>query len=197
MSFIEDELDKLQIYLTKDVGKAIDGAGRKSIARAGISMRKQTGLEIRKMYSKLKAGDAKKHFALIVKKQGHAEKHTATIGLNTFGLPLINFMTKGQRTAAKKQKGVKVKKRKPLKINLGSGKKIVLKTAFVRKKKTEQVFARKKKGGWRAQSTRSPEHLFHSKKHYMPVSKAGVETYNKNFRHELRFRLNKLAAKAA
>jgi hypothetical protein len=197
MSFIEDNLDKLNLFLTKDVQKALDQSSRSAMGRAGTTMRKEASKVLRSHVA-IKAAEAKRSFFLDTKVRGNLWKHSATLKISSIPLPLIGFLVGPKKKT--NQKGIAVKSRKAIRVRIRPGKKnIKIRTGFIRdstKGSGLQIFKRKGKEGWAKQTVPSQHRIFNKMQTRRPILKKAVDTYETRFQHEFNIRVTKLGQAA-
>lgn len=137
---ISSDLDSLEGYLDDMKQKALTNSVRNAMNRTLLTLRKKS-IELIRVRLKIKVGVIrKKHLNISRAKGGSVRNMEAKIMYNTQPIPLIEFI-KGSKQP-RNQKGIKVRKRKPLKAEITPGKRIRLKTAFIADIKTKQVFKR-------------------------------------------------------
>lgn len=157
--------------------------GRKE---AGKTMRERLNVKARDMKSKIKKTNAK---------GGQLRSLVGVLSFDDTPQPLLNFV-KGNKNLIK-QKGVKIRKRRKLKVEITRGKKFVLKSGFIQKVRSKQVFKRGDSGKLYKQSAPSVGEFIMRRKFKKPVSKKMIESFNKNLRNQMSFRLEREQSKLA
>lgn len=120
--------------------KLLYASTRHAINRTLITMRFQAIQQLRKQID-IKSSTLRNRHIRIHKAAGTSfDRLQGVISFNTTPVPLIEFV-KGSKEPAN-QKGMAVKDRPRLKVQIRPGKKFTLKKAFIQKVKTKQVFSR-------------------------------------------------------
>jgi len=144
---IEHSLDDMNVWLTKSrtnlLFKAAKSAMNRGISKSNTSSKKQ----IRKKVYRLKASEVKSMLGMNKVRGSTGRLDGLEVGLKSRqrGPTMIRFV-KGQKTP-RKQKGIPVSKRKPVRVEIRPGRTHKLGRAFIAKAKGDrnQVFRRKGK----------------------------------------------------
>lgn len=173
-------------YLNHDI---IPKAAKTAINRAVMSMRKESTKLIPKEI-RLKPTNLKERYIKLRKAQGSVI--AGLVGVISYldePTPLLEFV-RGSKDPIK-MKGIKIKDRKKLRIEIRPGKKFVLRRAFIQKVSSKQVFKRPKGGdNFKKQSAPSVGYIVMHRKLHELIAEEGQRSFQKNFRHELAFRLS-------
>lgn len=141
-------------YLISSGDKILVKAVRKSMTRTLTGLRKEASTSIRTMV-RIKAREAKGRMKAVKPRGSDLRRLEATLFFSSRALPLLMFIT-GKKNP-RSQKGVKVRRRRPIKAHITPGKKFTLKKAFIADVNSLQVFKRSKPGksGLKKQGTKS------------------------------------------
>lgn len=174
-------------YLNHDI---IPKAAKTAINRAVVSMRKESTKLIPKEI-RLKPTNLKERYIRMKKAQGSVLAGlVGEIAYLDDPVPLLEFV-RGSRDPAK-QAGIRIKDRKPLRVEIRPGKRFVLKRAFIQKVVTKQVFKRTPKGkDFKKQSSPSVGFVVLYRTMHLRIADVGHASFQKNFQSELAFRLSK------
>ena len=118
----------------REVGKA----ARRAINRTLLTLRKESVQKIPE-HLKIKAKVLRDRYIQLNKAQG-GNNYEGSIDFSSEPLPLIEFV-KGSKEPIK-QKGVKVKRRRKLRVEITPGKRFVMRKAFIQRVRSKQVFKR-------------------------------------------------------
>ena len=188
---LETNIAGIEQWLDNDLMKMVDQAARRSINRTMTSTRKETVKLLRQRLN-IKAGITKKRDTRIRKATGGTlDTMEGVLSFSDKPMPMMQFV-RGSKDIIK-QKGIKVKKRKKVRVEIQRGKKFVMKGAFIQKAKTRQVFKSDKTGGFYKQSAPSIGEWINRQGIKMKIEKHAQKVYTKNFEHEFNFRFNKKA----
>ena len=190
---IEHNFNDLEIWLDDAKQKEAFQSARAAINRSLIATRKLSGKLIRRQYKVKKSGlsatDIKKAHRIVKAKGGTLATLRGEVRFLGKPIPLLSFVS-GSKSIIE-QKGIKVAKRKKLKVEIRPGKKIVLKAAFIGKVHTKQVFKRGGKGLKRQAGPSIPEIVFRPRMLKALQTKL-VRTFNQRFPVEMAFRMGRL-----
>jgi hypothetical protein len=118
----------------REVGKA----ARRSINRTLLTLRKESVQRIPE-HLKIKAKTLRDRYIRLNKAQG-GNNYEGSIDFSSEPIPMIEFV-KGSKEPIK-QKGVKVSRRRKLKVEITPGKRFVLRKGFIQRVLSKQVFKR-------------------------------------------------------
>lgn len=118
----------------REVGKA----ARRAINRTLLTLRKESVQRIPE-HLKIKAKLLRDRYITLNKAQG-GNNYEGSIDFSSESIPMIEFV-KGSKEPIK-QKGVKVGRRRKLKVEITPGKRFVLRKAFIQRVRSKQVFKR-------------------------------------------------------
>ncbi|MBE9542559.1 MAG: hypothetical protein IMF01_09590 [Proteobacteria bacterium] len=191
-----DAIEGFYSNLMQDVaGPAVKAA----INKALITGRTETLKEIHNRISLNTRVKAKKSFS---KDNVKIFKATGTNAFNTSGamaftasaLPMLYFV-RGNISNIK-QKGVKVSKRKKLKVQIYKGKKFTLKKAFIQKHKSKQVFKRGDGRSMIKQGIPSMSEMVDKSRLKMTIRKLLQKRFGIELKRQMKWRLDKAAKRA-
>lgn len=172
--------------------KIVWDATRASINRAMVTGRKEAGKTLRERLN-VKSRDMKKKTKITKAKGSSLRSLEGVLSFDDTPQPLIDFV-RGNKNLIK-QKGVKIKKRRKIKVEITRGKKFHLKGGFIQKARSKQLFKRGKSGGFYKQSAPSIGEFIMRKQFKHPVVKAMRVSFNKNLKNQVEFRMERMAAK--
>ena len=174
-------------YMNHD---AIPKAAKSALNRAVVSMRKESTKLIPKEL-RLRPTNLKERYMRLKKAQGMTIGGLeGEIAYLTDPVPLLEFVRGSKDVIA--QKGIKVKNRRKLRVEIRPGKRFVLKRAFIQRAITKQVFKRAQGSkAFKKQSAPSVGYVVLYRKMHLAIVEAGMDTFRKNFAGELAFRLSK------
>ncbi len=149
------EFDYLETFLALDKlqNKDLVQGTRKAMNRTLLTLRQES---INKITDKIKIKPKtlrEKHIALSKAQGGSIEALEASIDFSSDPVPLIEFV-KGSKDVIQ-QKGIPVKRRRKLRVEITPGKKFVMKGAFIQRKSSKQVFKGRRTQGFKKQGIRS------------------------------------------
>lgn len=105
-------------------------------------------------------------------------------------IPILNFVS-GKKTSIK-QKGIKVRKRRKLRVEIRPGKRVVLKKAFIQDgPKSKQVFRSPKSGGFKKQSVPGMGLVINRPENKQALLRHVSRAFAKTFDNQVKFRLEK------
>ena len=175
-------------------------ATRRALNRTVISVRKESGIEIKSNYSGLKAGEIKRDYMRLRKAKGNTLK--ALEGAVSFSSKPVSMirMVKGSKQP-RAQKGKKVANRTPVRAQIKRGKTFVMKKAFIArvnagggKDGNTHVF---KRDGKRLikQSLPSVGIMLDKEGKLKRIGADGQRFFEKTLSRELEFRMKRIQAK--
>lgn len=167
-------------------------ATRYSIGKALIAGRAQAAKGLRERLN-IRSGDVKKKIGITRPRASSLASLEGVLSFDDTPQPLIDFV-KGSKDIIK-QKGLKIKKRRVLKIEITKGKTFKMMGGFIQKAKSKQVFRRGKKGGFKKQSAPSIAHFIKEHKLKDPVIKRMKEVFFNNIKNQYEFRVQREAAR--
>lgn len=132
--------------------KHVVAAARFSINRSLLTVRNESIPMIRK-HLNMKVGAVRKRAAIERTKGGGLRSLIGAVDYSVTPVGLIEFV-KGNKQPIK-QKGIKVAKRRKVKIEIRPGRRLTLKSAFIQKVKTTQVFRGRRGIGFHKQGVPS------------------------------------------
>lgn len=173
--------DKIVMAATRaSINRALT-TGRKE---AGKTLRQRLNVKSRQMKSKIRKHNAS---------GGNLLSLVGKLSFDDHPQPLIAFVKGGKNVIV--QKGIKVQKRRKVKVEITRGKKFVMKGGFIQKVKSKQLFKRGTHGGFYRQSAPSVGEFMMRRKFKRPVMKAMIKSFDKNLQNQVSFRMNKMIAK--
>lgn len=178
-----DEIAHVQILAgTK---RAMDNALRRGRVITIKEMRKEINLPSSKIKARI----------TIYKARGASLNGVeGALGFSEKAIPMLDFVV-GKKSNIK-QKGIKVKKRRKLKVKIKPGKTIRLKGAFIQNVKSQQVFRRKGQGpSVRKLGTKSIATLAFQRNMRPKIENIILKRFDREFRRQMSFRFEKTAAK--
>lgn len=174
----------------------VTAATRASISRALVTGRKQASKTMRQRLN-IKGKDVKKKIAIAKPTTGRLGSLNGVISFDDTPMPLIDFV-RGSKGIIK-QKGLKIKKRRKLKVEVTRGRKFTMIGGFIQKVRSKNVFRRGKSGKLYKQSAPSVGEFVMRREFKFPIAKEMRKSFNKNLRSEIKFRtereIQKLASK--
>lgn len=174
----------------------IKNAARRAISRTLTTLRKESVITIKKEL-RISSSLLKNKYIFIDRVSGkRLNEIQGSVVYQSRGLNLIDFV-KGTK-AVTPQKGVKVKRRKKVRVEITPGKRFIVAGGFITQTASKglQVMKRDSKVNGHLLMQTGPSLgalLLNEKKRVGARLQAqGLEIFNKNFQHELKFRLNKM-----
>ncbi len=125
---------------------------RYSIGKALIAGRAEAAKSLRERLN-IKSGDVKKKIGITKPKASSFASLEGILSFDDTPQPLLDFV-KGSKSITS-QKGIPIKKRRTLKVEITRGKSFKMKGGFIQKVRSTQVFRRGKSGGFKKQSAPS------------------------------------------
>lgn len=186
---IQDELNKAAMEIDYMNHDAIPRAAKNAINRAVVTMRKESTQRIPKEM-RLRPTNLKERYIRLRKAMG-----TSIAGLEgevaylTEPVPLLEFV-RGSKDAIE-QKGIRVKDRRKLRVEIRPGKRFMLKRAFIQRAHSKQVFKGSRRKGFKKQSAPSVGYVVLYRRMHLAIAQAGLDAFAKNFNSDLAFRLSK------
>lgn len=166
---------------------------RYSIGKALIAGRTQAAKGLRERLN-IKSGDVKRKIAMTKPRGSDLFSLEGVLSFDDTPQPLLDFV-KGSRDVIK-QKGIKVKKRRVLRVEISKGKVWKMSGGFIQKVKSTQVFRRGRSGKFKKQSAPSIAHFIDQEKLKIPVIRAMKDSFRANIKNQYEFRLQRLIAKS-
>lgn len=164
-------------------------AVRRGITRSLPTMRREAR-DLVKRDLKLKNGFITKGIEVNKVRGSSIFNVSGSIGLDLKPIPMLEFV-RGNKSPIS-QKGVKIKNRRKLKVEIRPGRKVVLAHAFIQKVRTLQVFKRKQERRLAAQGIHSiGQEVFRSYKANR-ISEAGLKRFEIEFERDWNVRLQGL-----
>lgn len=189
---------ELEISLRQFGDKVIVSSTRRALNRTVIKVRKESAKVIKLNYAGLKAGEIKSVFIRMRKAFGSdLNKLGAVVSFPDKPVSMIRMVVGSK--SPRKQKGIKVGNRTPIKVQIQKGKKFVLKRAFIARtsggdSETTHVF--KNIGGKMIkQSLPSVGLMLNKTGELIKLGEAGRKFFVKTIDADLRFRLKRMAAR--
>lgn len=135
-------------------GDVLEKASRHAINRTLLSLRKESISRIQEKAKIKSTALRERHIALTKASGAFPGGMHGIISFNTNPVPLLEFV-RGSKEPVK-QKGIPVRKRRALRVEIVPGKVFAVKSAFIQRVMTKQVFKRVPKGeDFKKQGTRS------------------------------------------
>jgi hypothetical protein len=166
---------------------------RYSIGKALIAGRTQAAKGLRERLN-IKSGDVKRKIGMTKPKASSMASLEGILSFDNTPLPLLDFV-KGSKEVIK-QEGIKVKKRRVLRVEITKGKAFKMKGGFIQRVRSTQVFRRGRSGKFKKQSAPSIAHFIEQEKLKIPVIRAMKDSFRANIKNQYEFRLNRLIAKS-
>lgn len=123
----------------KDIAASARGAINRAMVRGRKVVIKQLRQDIR-----LKSGAIKKRITINKAKSSSMHNMVGEMVFSGIPISMMEFVVGKKSTIS--QKGIKVRKRRKLKVRIAPGKSFTVKSGFIQKMKSTQVFRRKGKG---------------------------------------------------
>lgn len=166
---------------------------RTSIGKALVAGRAEAAKSLRARLN-IKSGDVKKKIGIERPKASSLANLEGILSFDDTPQPLIDFV-KGSKDIIK-QKGIKITKRRVLRVEITRGKTFRMKGGFIQKVKSKQVFRRGKKGGFYKQSAPSIAHFIEQEKLRIPVIRRMKDVFRTNLKNQYQYRMQRMADKA-
>ena len=166
-------------------------ATRTSIGKALVAGRAQAAKGLRERLN-IKSGDVKRKIAMTKPKGSSLFSLEGILSFDDTPQPLIDFV-RGSKEVIK-QAGVKVKRRRVLKVEITKGKTFKMKGGFIQKVRTKQVFRRGKSGRFYKQSAPSIAKFVQEHNLKDPIIKRMKEVFITNIKNQYEFRLERYLA---
>jgi hypothetical protein len=185
---IFDKVDDLQRLLDKWPRETIASA-RRALQRAGIAMRHESLNRLRKQLRMKESTLKNRHMKLhkVVTIGGSIGSLEAVISYSKKPIPMLEFV-RGNKNPIP-QKGIPVKRRRKLKVEVVPGRRRTLQSAFIQTVKSKQVFKRiKAQARFKTQSIPSVGEQVFGKKMHIPITQRGIGMFQRVFKHEMRVR---------
>ncbi len=188
-------LDEIEDFWSDLSQKVAIPATRSAINKAIRSTHKESIIQLKKRL-KLTTGKLKKKYIYKTKAKGTTlAALEASVVFSTVPVSMINFV-RGNKQAIK-QKGIKVSKRRKLRVEITPGKKFHLRKAFIQKGKNNNyhVFKSDGKGKMIKQSAPSVAHVV-TKALDQRLKKFMSKRFQIEIKNQMKFRLDRQANKA-
>lgn len=166
---------------------------RYSIGKALVAGRTKASTSLRQRLN-IQAKPLKKKIGIERPKASSLASLEGILSFDDTPQPLIDFV-KGSKEVIY-QKGIKVKKRRVLKVEITKGKTFKMKGGFIQKVKSTQVFRRGKSGRFYKQSAPSIAHFIEQDNLKIPVIRRMKEVFRNNLKNQYEYRMQRMAAKA-
>ncbi len=189
---ILNNLHAMDDFLSDFKVKVAVQATRSAINRTLVSTRKEAVKTLRTRLNIKSTTLKRKHISLSKVRGGSLSSMTGSINFNDNPMPLLDFV-KGHKNIIK-QKGIKVKKRRKLKVEVVKGKKITLKTAFIQKVNSKQVFKRGS-SGFKRQAVSSIGTWVSRRAFKKPIMREARARFNIEFDRQYSFRMDRALGK--
>lgn len=163
-------------------------AARTSIGKALIAGRAQAAKGLRERLN-IKSGDVKRKIGITKPKGSSLFSLEGVISFDDTPQPLLDFV-KGNKEIIK-QKGVKIRKRRVLRVEITKGKAFKMRGGFIQKVRSKQVFRRGKSGKFYKQSAPSIAKFIQEHQLKDPVIKRMNEVFFGNLKNQYEFRLER------
>lgn len=165
---------------------------RASIGKALVAGRAYSAQKLRQRLN-IKSGMVKSKIGMTKPTGSSLHSLEGVLSFDTTPQPLIDFV-KGNKDVIK-QKGIKIKKRRALRVEITKGKIWKMKGAFIQQVKSKQVFRRGKSGKFYKQSAPSIAHFINEAKLKDPVIARMNRIFMTNLKNQYDFRMERLIAK--
>lgn len=193
---IRHNIESIEEYLDDMKHREVVNGARRAVNRSLVTARKTGAQIVRDHYKtggkgKLTIREIKSYLKISKAKGGTLSSLVGDLyfGKKTYGL--IKFV-KGSQDIIK-QKGVKVQKRRKLKVEIVRGKTVTLKKAFIQRAKTKQVFKGRAGQGFKTQAVASNSVVLLRPSNLKKLGDIVFKRFEVVFQQELNFRLTKLA----
>lgn len=191
---ISVNLDQVTEFLSEFKGRALVNATRKSMNRAVASLRTHANRKVRE-HRKLKASEINSKFFRMTKARGsRLDQLEASLEISGKPVSLIRFVV--GKKEGRSQKGIPVRKRKPVVVEVRPGRRVKLKGAFIAQGRggNNQVFRRRTKKRFPIvkQSVPSLAKLFEKPSFRNPLEKFAEAKLGSEFARTFKFELNRL-----
>lgn len=170
--------------------RIIWNATRVSINRALTTGRKEAAKSLKDRLN-VKSRNMKKKMAITKARGGNLRSLEGKLSFDDKPIPLLQFVKGSKNKIA--QKGIKIRKRRKLKVEITKGKRFHLKGGFIQKVRSRQVFKRGKSGRLYKQSAPSVAEWIGRSSFRKPVEKAMKKSFDTNLKNQLSFRMDKEA----
>jgi hypothetical protein len=164
-----------------------------SINKALVAGRTEAAQGLRERLN-IKSGNVKSKIGIGKAKNGTLAQLEGYLSFDDSPQPLLDFV-KGNKEVIK-QAGIKVKKRRVLRVEISKGKSFKMKGGFIQQVRSKQVFRRGKSGGFKKQSAPSIAHFVDDRKIRIRVVTRLHEVFKNNLMNQYEFRIQRLAEKA-
>jgi len=169
-------------------------SARRAINRALITTRKES-VSLYREHLKLKRGDIVKRTTMNKARGGSLSSMEGSLVFSGIPISLLTFV-KGNKDTIK-LKGVPIKKRRKLKVEIQPGKKLLVKGGFIQRARTKQVFKGKKGLGFKKQGTPSLGEVFRKNKFERKLLPIARQAFTSVFEREIKKRLEGIVKTSA
>lgn len=142
----------------------------------------------------IKSGEVKSKIGIGKARSGSLAQLEGYLSFDDNPQPLLNFV-KGNKEVIK-QAGVKIKRRRVLRVEITKGKTFKMAGGFIQQVRSKQVFRRGKSGGFKKQSAPSIAHFVDDRAIRIRVVGRLHEVFKNNVYNQYNFRMKRLADKA-
>jgi len=187
------ELRKASKHFQREMKKAMLKAAKTSIRRTLPTLRKESNQKVRDRMRVRQSRLNRRHFVLEKNLKGRKiEALSGRLKIRDRQIGLIEFV-RGQKLP-RKQKGVKVSRRRQLRIEVRPGNVIQGRSRFIQKGKGGKYHVFRRQSGkatpLKRQSVPSPHILFMKRSFRMPIEQATGRKFEKEFVSNFRFFLS-------
>lgn len=168
-------------------------AVRGAIGKALIAGRTQAAKGLRERLN-IKSGDVKRKIGMTKPRPSDFASLEGILSFDNTPQPLIDFV-KGSKDIIK-QKGIKIKKRRVLRVEISKGKVWKMRGGFIQKARSKQVFRRGRSGKFKKQSAPSIAHFIEEQNLKVPIIRAMKDSFRVNVKSQYEFRLARFIAKS-
>lgn len=186
-------LDLAEAFKELD-SKQLEAAGRRAINRTLLTMRKEAIILITQKV-KVKPKELRDRYISLDKPGSGVSSLQGAIVFSGESLHLMKFV-KGD-TSPIKQKGIPIKRRRKLKVEITPGKRFVLKGGFIQKANSNQVFKRGKGRSLIRQTAPSIAFMITDRGIGEILVTSGQNRLHELLKHELEYQVMKAAERAA
>jgi hypothetical protein len=165
---------------------------RYSIGKALIAGRAQAAKGLRERLN-IKSSAVKEKIGMTKPKAGSLASLEGVLSFEDVPLPILDFV-KGSKDVIK-QKGISIKKRRVLRVEITKGKTWKMKGAFIQKVKSQQVFRRGKSGKFYKQSAPSIAHFVEQQRLKVPIIRKMKDVFRNNLKNQYEYRIQREIAK--
>lgn len=198
----ESDLYEIENILNQFKTRDVVQAARRALNRAAVSVRQKSMDEFRKKLN-VKEKDLRKRMRVHTAQGNSLAKMESAVSYSGAAFPMISFV-KGAKTPIA-QKGIPVKKRRKLKVEIEKGKTFTAKGAFIQRVKSKskggesyaaQVFRGRRGKGFKKQGIRSLGFIITNRGLADLMLDHGGKRFQKEFYRELKVRADGIVASA-